>query len=48
MRNGSQFTVSFPGLPAGTYTVVVEGSEIYFAQAGSKSWTKMERVYFDR
>lgn len=34
--NGTQFTVSFPGLAAGTYTVVVEASEIYFAQAGQR------------
>jgi len=34
--NGTQFTVSFPGLPAGKYTVVVEASEIYFAQAGQR------------
>jgi beta-glucosidase len=34
--NGTQFTVAFPGLPAGAYTVIVEAAEIYFAQPGQR------------
>ena len=34
--NGTEFTVSFPGLPAGTYTVEVEASEVFFGQVGKR------------